>query len=51
MATTEKLKFDKYEVTVDPENLRFDENTLSAYIQTEGGHYDNFRRVPRPRGA
>lgn len=39
--STEKLKFDKYEVLIDPENLRFDEATLSAYIQTEGGHYDN----------
>lgn len=38
---TEKLRFDKYEITVNPENLRFDENTLGAYIQTEGGHYDN----------
>lgn len=38
----EKLEFDKYEVTVDAENLRFNEETLSSYIQTEGGHYDNF---------
>jgi hypothetical protein len=42
MAKSEKLKFDKYEVTIDPENLRFDENNLSEYIQKEGGHYDNF---------
>lgn len=41
-ANKEKLKFDKYEVVVDPENLRFNEDTLSAYIQKEGGHYDNF---------
>jgi hypothetical protein len=41
MSKTEKLKFDKFEIEIDPENLRFDEQTLSAYIQTEGGHYDN----------
>jgi hypothetical protein len=38
----EKLKFDKFEVVVDAENLRFNEDTLSTYIQNEGGHYDNF---------
>ena len=37
----EKLKFDKYEAQIDPENLRFDENTLTAYIEREGGYYDN----------
>lgn len=42
MAKTEKLEFDKYSVLIDPENLRFDEMTLSNYIQTEGGYYDNF---------
>lgn len=42
MARAEKLNFDKYEVVVDPENLRFNEQTLNDYIQTEGGHYDNF---------
>jgi hypothetical protein len=42
MAKTETLKFDKYEVEVNPENLRFDEQSLSEYIQKEGGHYDNF---------
>lgn len=38
---TEKLTFDKYTIEINPENLRFDEQSLSAYIQTEGGHYDN----------
>lgn len=42
MAKLEKLTFDKYEVVVDPEKLFFDEDSLNAYIQTEGGHYDNF---------
>lgn len=42
MPNKETLGFDKFEVTIDPENLRFDERTLSEYIQTEGGHYDNF---------
>lgn len=42
MSRTEKLAFDKYEVEIDPENLRFDEQSLSDYIQKEGGHYDNF---------
>ena len=38
----EKLKFDKYDVSIDPDNLRFNEDSLSSYIQTEGGYYDNF---------
>lgn len=42
MAKPEKLTFDKFEVVVDPENLRFDEDSLSSYIQKEGGFYDNF---------
>lgn len=42
MARTEKLKFDKYEVEINPENLRFDENTLTNYIQQESGHYDSY---------
>lgn len=42
MAKTEKLEFDKFSVVIDPENLRFDEMSLSHYIQTEGGYYDNF---------
>jgi hypothetical protein len=41
MAKAETIKFDTYEVIIDPENLRFDERTLTSYIQTEGGHYDN----------
>lgn len=39
---SEKLNFDGFEVTVDPENLRFDEQSLTNYIQKEGGFYDNF---------
>lgn len=39
---SEKLKFDIYEVALDPENLRFDEQSLSSYIQKESGWYDNF---------
>lgn len=43
MATKiEKLCFDKYEVEINPENLRFDENTLNVYIQRESGFYDNY---------
>lgn len=42
MAKKEKLKFDAYEVEIDPENLRFDEQSLSNYIQKESGWYDNF---------
>lgn len=42
MARKEKLKFDAYEVEIDPENLRFDEQSLSNYIQKESGWYDNF---------
>lgn len=42
MSKIEKLQFDKFSVVIDAENLRFDETTLSHYIQTEGGFYDNF---------
>ena len=42
MAKIDKLTFDKFSVVIDPENLRFDETTLSNYIQIEGGYYDNF---------
>jgi hypothetical protein len=42
MAKSEKLTFDKFEVVVDPENLRFDEDSLNTYIQREAGFYDNF---------
>lgn len=38
----EKISFDNFSVVIDPENLRFDENTLSKYIQNEGSYYDNF---------
>lgn len=42
MAKKEKLEFDKYLVEIDPEKLRFSEDSLSSYIQTEGGYYDHF---------
>jgi hypothetical protein len=42
MSKTEKLEFDKFSVVIDPENLRFDDATLSHYIQSEGSYYDNF---------
>jgi hypothetical protein len=42
MGKVEKITFDKFSVNIDPEYLRFDEDTLSRYIQTEGGYYDNF---------
>jgi hypothetical protein len=38
----ETLAFEGYSVTLDSENLRFDEATLTKYIQTESGFYDNF---------
>jgi hypothetical protein len=41
MAKVEKLTFDKFEITLDPENLRFSEQTLTEYIQKEAGYYDN----------
>lgn len=42
MSRQEKLVFDKYAVVIDPENLRFDEDSLTTYIQRESGFYDNF---------
>lgn len=42
MSKVEKIEFDKFMVVIDPENLRFSENTLSNYLQSEGGYYDNF---------
>ena len=42
MARTEKLVFDKFSVVIDAENLRFDDATLSIYIQKEGSYYDNY---------
>jgi hypothetical protein len=38
----ENLEFDKFSVIIDSENLRFDEASISNYIQTEGSFYDNF---------
>lgn len=42
MIKVEKLIFDEYSVEVNPQNLRFDETSLSSYIMTEAGFYDNF---------
>ena len=41
-AKTEKLVVGGQTVTINPENLRFNEATLNQYIQTEAGYYDNF---------
>lgn len=41
-AKIEKLEVGDRTVTINPENLRFNEATLNQYIQTEAGHYDNF---------
>ena len=41
-AKTEKLEIGGQTVTIDPQNLKFNEATLSNYIQTEAGYYDNF---------
>lgn len=38
----EKLEFGGHEVMVSTSNLKFDEMTLSVYIQKESGFYDNF---------
>jgi|LSQX01.3.fsa_nt_gb hypothetical protein len=42
MAKIEKLEFAGQTVVIDPENLKFDEMTLTRYIQKESGFYDNF---------
>lgn len=42
MSRKEKLEFAGAVVEIDPENLRFSEASLSQYIQTEAGYYDNF---------
>ncbi len=42
MSKKEKLEFAGFVVEIDPEHLRFNENTLNQYIQTEAGYYDNF---------
>lgn len=42
MSKPEKIEFEKFSVIIDGENLRFDETSLSVYIQNEGGFYDNF---------
>lgn len=42
MIEKETLTIAGNEVILDPDNLKFDEMTLTNYIQTEGGYYDNF---------
>jgi hypothetical protein len=42
MIKKETLDVGGEEVTVDPENMRFNEATLSEYLKKEGGWYDNF---------
>ena len=42
MAKKETLEFAGFSVEIDPDNLKFNEATLSKYIQTEAGYYDNF---------
>ena len=42
MAEKETIKIADREVTLDPSILKFDESTLTNYIQTEGGYYDNY---------
>lgn len=40
--SVEKLEFAGFEIVINSEYLRFDEMTLSDYIQKEAGYYDNF---------
>lgn len=42
MIKKEALDVGGEEVALDPENLRFNEVTLSDYLKREGGWYDNF---------
>lgn len=42
MSKVEKIEFGGHTVVIDPKNLRFDEATLTIYIQHEAGYYDNF---------
>ena len=42
MAKVEKLEIGTSSVVIDPTNLTFSEATLSSYIETEAGYYDNF---------
>lgn len=37
----EKLEFGGFEVCIDPEKMRFDETSLTEYIQCEFPYYDN----------
>lgn len=36
------IKVGNEEVNLDPENLKFDESSLTNYLQKEGGFYNNF---------
>jgi len=42
MIEKETLNIAGSEIVLDPDHLKFDETTLTHYIQTEGGYYDNF---------
>lgn len=42
MIRKEVLNVGGEEVVLDPANLKFNENTLTEYIKTEAGWYDNF---------
>ena len=42
MIDKETITIAGHEVILDPSNLKFDDMTLNAYIQTEGGFYDSF---------
>lgn len=42
MSEVEKLEIGEYQVTIDPQNLKFSEETLTVYIQKESAFYDNF---------
>lgn len=42
MDKTEKLDIGTSSVVIDPANLTFSDATLSSYIETEAGYYDNF---------
>jgi len=42
MSRNEKMEFSGHAVEVQPDLLRFNEDSLTTYIQSEGGYYDNY---------
>ena len=42
MIEKETINIAGREVVIDPQILKFDESTLTQYIQTEGGYYDSY---------